>query len=119
MPRTAGALLLVLAAGLPAQWVGRPAPPWEKEFQAWVADPHRRIFPGSFGRNPVREAIRHRRESGGDQTSAERAAKEFARAVDLATQQFDRTRIPHDPIPARMDEARAIVNKLLVELNVQ
>jgi hypothetical protein len=36
--------------------------------------------------------------------------------VDLATQQYDRTRIPRDPIPARMDEARGLVNDLLKEL---
>jgi hypothetical protein len=36
--------------------------------------------------------------------------------VDLATQQFDRTKIPRDPIPARMDEARQLINDLLKEL---
>jgi hypothetical protein len=34
-----------------AQWIGRPAPGWEKEFQAWVADVHKRVYPNSFGRD--------------------------------------------------------------------
>ena len=46
----------------------------------------------------------------------DRGQKELVRAVDLATQQFDRTKIPRDPIPARMEEARQIVNNLLKEL---
>jgi len=56
------------------------------------------------------------RNQGGFADLVERGQEEMARAVDLATQQFDRTRIPRDPIPARMDEARRIVNKLLKEL---
>ena len=52
----------------------------------------------------------------GQEDLVNRGARELARAVDLATQQFDRTKIPHDPIPARMDEARQIVNNLLKEL---
>ncbi len=47
---------------------------------------------------------------------ANRGQKELERAVDLATQQFDRTKIPRDTIPAQMDEARQIVNNLLKEL---
>jgi hypothetical protein len=45
-----------------------------------------------------------------------RGQETLARAVDLATQQFDRTKIPRDPIPARMDDARQLVNDLLNEL---
>ena len=55
MPHTRIILTLLTALGLagPAygQWIGRPEPVWEKEFQAWVADPHMKVFPGSFGRN--------------------------------------------------------------------
>ncbi len=38
---------------LPAmsQWFGRAAPSWEKEFQVWVADIHKRVYPNSFGRD--------------------------------------------------------------------
>ena len=59
------------------------------------------------------EKARSRSESG---DLFDRGRKELARAVDLATQQFDRTKVPRDPIPARMDEARQIVNTLLKEL---
>jgi hypothetical protein len=42
-----------LASG---QWIGRPEPAWEKTFQSWIADPHKRVYPGSFGRDlTVRE----------------------------------------------------------------
>ena len=46
----------------------------------------------------------------------ERGENALTRAADLATQQFDRTRIPRDPIPERIEEARAMVNGLLKEL---
>src|ERR1700730_1437048 len=38
---------------LPAigQWFGRAMPPWEKEFQVWVADIHKHVYPNSFGRD--------------------------------------------------------------------
>jgi hypothetical protein len=39
------------------------------------------------------------------------------RAVTLATQQFDRQPVPRDPIPARIDEARGLVNRILAELD--
>ena len=64
----------------------------------------------------ARQGLEQARNQGGFAGLVERGQKEMARAVDLATQQFDRTRIPRDPIPARMDEARRIVNKLLKEL---
>ncbi len=43
----------------------------------------------------------------------------LARAVELATQQFDRNKIPRDPIPAQIDEARRMVNQVLIELDGQ
>ena len=64
----------------------------------------------------VRQGLEQARSRGGFGDLVERGQKDLTRAVDLATQQFDRTRIPRDPIPAQMDEARRIVNKLLKEL---
>jgi len=64
----------------------------------------------------VRQGLEQARGRGGFGDLVERGQKDLTHAVDLATQQFDRTKIPHDPIPARMDEARRIVNKLLEEL---
>ncbi|HVX67965.1 MAG TPA: glycoside hydrolase domain-containing protein [Bryobacteraceae bacterium] len=116
-------------------WNFWPATLWDQPFYTWPSGDMFLVYPGPDG--PVdsmrwemlregiedyeclwmaREAIRKRRAT--DAALAERAAKDLDHAVDLATQQFDRTRIPHDPIPARIDEARAIVNKLLVELDV-
>jgi len=42
--------------------------------------------------------------------------KELRRAVDLATQQFDRTGAWRDTVPQRMSEARTVVNGLLIGL---
>jgi len=53
---------------------------------------------------------------GGFGDLVERGQKDLTRPADLATEQCDRTRIPRDPVPGRMDEARRIVNKLLKEL---
>ncbi len=64
----------------------------------------------------VRQGLEQARSRGGFGELVERGQKDLTRAVDLATQQFDRTRIPRDPIPARMDEARLVVNTLLKEL---
>src|SRR4051794_29856890 len=44
-------LLLSLSTAASAQWIGRPAPAWENEFQAWVADVHKHVYPNSFGRD--------------------------------------------------------------------
>lgn len=52
-------LLVVLCVDYPlnAQWIGRPEPKWEKTFQAWVADPHKKIYPNSFGRDLTKRQI--------------------------------------------------------------
>jgi hypothetical protein len=52
-------LLAALGIAVPAhaQWIGRPEPAWEKEFQAWVADPHTKVFSGSFGRDLAKRQI--------------------------------------------------------------
>jgi hypothetical protein len=39
------------------QWIGRPEPGWEKTFQTWVADPHKKVYPNSFGRDLARRQI--------------------------------------------------------------
>jgi hypothetical protein len=61
MTRTSIVLTLLTALGLAGsaygQWIGRPEPAWEKEFQAWVADPHMKVFTGSFGRDLSRRQI--------------------------------------------------------------
>ncbi len=64
----------------------------------------------------ARQGLEQARSRSGFGDLVERGQKDLTRAVNLATQQFDRTRIPRDPIPARMDEARLLVNKLLKEL---
>jgi len=56
---------------------------------------------------------------GSDRRHAEfvqKSREALAKAVDLATQQFDRDKIPRDPIPARIDEGRRLVNQVLIEL---
>ena len=61
MIRTKTVLVLLTTLGLAGsaygQWVGRPEPAWEKSFQAWVADPHTKIFPSSFGRDLTKRQI--------------------------------------------------------------
>jgi hypothetical protein len=49
--------------------------------------------------------------------AGQKSREDLAKAVELATQQFDRDRVPRDPIPARMDEARRLVNGVLMELD--
>ena len=64
----------------------------------------------------ARQSLEKARAHGEYGDFVDRGEKALVRAVDLATQQFDRTKIPRDPIPARMDEARQIINNLLAEL---
>jgi hypothetical protein len=48
----------LLCAGVaPAQWIGRPEPAWEAKFQVWIADPHKRVYPASFGRDLAKRKI--------------------------------------------------------------
>jgi Glycoside hydrolase 123 N-terminal domain len=44
---------------LPAfgQWIGREAPAWEKEFQAWKAGVDKRVYPNSFSRDLTNRSI--------------------------------------------------------------
>ncbi|HVN81216.1 MAG TPA: glycoside hydrolase domain-containing protein, partial [Terriglobia bacterium] len=49
--------ILCLSTSVSAQWIGRPEPEWEKNFQAWIADPHKKIFPNSFGRDLTKRQI--------------------------------------------------------------
>jgi sialidase-1 len=49
--------IFCLVASVSGQWIGRPEPKWEKTFQAWVADPHKKIFPNSFGRDLTKRQI--------------------------------------------------------------
>jgi hypothetical protein len=51
--RTGVGLLAVvcLVTSAYGQWIGRPEPEWEKRFQVWVADPHLKVYPNSFGRD--------------------------------------------------------------------
>jgi Glycoside hydrolase 123, catalytic domain/Glycoside hydrolase 123 N-terminal domain len=119
-------------------WNFWPATLWDQPFFTWHSGDMFFVYPGPEGPVDsirwemlrkgledyeclwkVRQALDKLRARGGDAALAERAGKELARAVDLATQQFDRTKIPRDPIPAQMQEARTIVNKLLVELNCE
>ena len=64
----------------------------------------------------ARQGLAAARSRGASSEFVDKGEMELARAVDLATQQFDRTKIPRDPIPARMDEARRIVNGILKRL---
>ena len=54
--------------------------------------------------------------SGSNSELVAQGEKTLDHAVDLATQQFDRTKTPRDPIPANMDEARKLVDGMRVEL---
>lgn len=64
----------------------------------------------------ARQGLEKARAREGLTDLVERGEKALTRAIDLATQQFDRTPAPRDPIPARMDEARRLVNDVLLEL---
>jgi hypothetical protein len=64
----------------------------------------------------VKQGLEAARSSGRLTEFVAKSEKDLAHAVDLATQQFDRTNIPRDPIPVRMDEARKIVNGILKQL---
>ncbi|MCW5977636.1 MAG: DUF4091 domain-containing protein [Bryobacteraceae bacterium] len=113
-------------------WNFWPEPLWNQPFFTWPSGDMFFVYPGKDG--PVdsirwemlregiedceclwmaREGIRKLRAQGKHAEAVKRAEASLAKAVDLATQQFDRTKIPRDPIPARMDEARRLVNDVL------
>jgi hypothetical protein len=119
-------------------WNFWPATLWNQPFYKWHSGDMFFVYPGSEGPidsirwEMLRKGIedyeclwlaRHRldalRITGRQPELVERGDKALTRAVDLATRQFDRTRAPRDLIPARMNEARKIVNDLLVELSKQ
>jgi hypothetical protein len=117
-------------------WNFWPATLWDQPLFTWPSGDMFFVYPGPDG--PVdsirwemlREGIEDyeclwiarsgleklRREGRGADVVA-RGKKDLARAIDLATRQFDRTKIPRDPIPAQVDEARRLVNSLLAELH--
>jgi sialidase-1 len=116
-------------------WNFWPAALWDQPLFTWPSGDMFFVYPGPGG--PVdsirwemlregledyeclwlaRAGLTKLRAQGRNPDLVQRGEKALARAVDLATRQFDRTRIPRDPIAARMDEARKIVNELLVEL---
>jgi hypothetical protein len=116
-------------------WNFWPATLWDQPFFTWHSGDMFFVYPGPDGPvDSIRwEMLRQGLEDyeclwlareGLDEMSSEGRNLEFvrkgrealARAVELATQQFDRHKIPRDPIPARMDEARRMVNQVLIEL---
>ena len=65
----------------------------------------------------ARQGLEKLRQSGRNPEVVTRGEKAISRAVDLATQQFDRPRAPKDVVASRIDEARRIVDDLLLELS--
>jgi hypothetical protein len=116
-------------------WDFWPATLWDQPFFTWHSGDMFFVYPGRDGPvDSIRwEMLRQGLEDyeclwlarmGLDEMGSvdrnrevvQKGREALARAVDLATQQFDRTKIPRDPIPARMDEARRIVNQVLIDL---
>jgi hypothetical protein len=117
-------------------WNFWPAALWDQPLFTWPSGDMFFVYPGAEG--PVdsirwemlregiedyeclwqaRAGVEKLRKSGREAAFVARAEKDLARAVELATLQFDRTKIPKDPVPARIDEARRLVNELLRELH--
>ena len=106
-------------------WNFWPATLWDQPFYTWPSGDMFFVYPGPAG--PV-DSMRWEMLLKGLEDyeclwmarqgieKARRPATDLERAVTLATQQFDREKIPRDPIPARMDEARGLVNRVLTEL---
>jgi hypothetical protein len=65
----------------------------------------------------ARKGVEDLRAAGLQPELVRKSSESLVRAVELATQQFDRDRIPRDPIPARMGDARHMVNQVLVDLD--
>jgi hypothetical protein len=106
-------------------WNFWPATLWEQPFFTWHSGDMFFVYPGPDG--PV-DSIRWEMLRQGLQDyeclwlarkglAGQKSREDLAKAVELATQQFDRDRVPRDPIPARMDEARRLVNGVLMELD--
>jgi len=117
-------------------WNFWPETLWDQPFFKWWSGDMFFVYPGPDG--PVdsirwemlregledfeclrvaRKELDRLRASGKHAETVERGERDLTRAVDLATQQFDRTGTPRDTAPSRIEEARRIVNGLLVELN--
>jgi Domain of unknown function (DUF4091)/Family of unknown function (DUF6067) len=117
-------------------WNFWPAALWDQPFYTWPSGDMYFVYPGPAG--PVdsirwemlrkgledyeclwmaRDGLEKLRRAGRASDLTARAGKDLERAVTLATQQFDRQPVPRDPIPARMDEARGLVNRILAELD--
>ena len=117
-------------------WNFWPATLWDQPWFTWPSGDMFFVYPGPDG--PVdsirwemlregledyeclwlaRQGLEKLRASGSHSDVVARGAKSLAHAVDLATRQFDRTKIPREPVAERIHEARRTVNDLLVELN--
>ena len=116
-------------------WDFWPATLWDEPQYKWHSGDMFFVYPGKDG--PVdsirwemllkgiqdyeclwqaKQGLEKARASGSNAELVAQGEKTLDHAVDLATQQFDRTKTPRDPIPANMDEARKLVNRLIVEL---
>jgi hypothetical protein len=117
-------------------WNFWPATLWDQPQYKWPSGDMFLVYPGPHGPvdsmrwemlrkgiedyeclATVRQLAAELKASGRNPQLVEEAATVLEKAVDLATQQFDRTKIPRDPIPARIGEARAMVNALAVRLS--
>jgi hypothetical protein len=117
-------------------WNFWPATLWEQPFFTWHSGDMFFVYPGPHG--PVdsirwemlrqglqdyeclwmaRKGVEDLRAAGLQPELVRKSSESLVRAVELATQQFDRDRIPRDPIPARMGDARHMVNQVLVDLD--
>ena len=119
-------------------WNFWPQTLWDQPLFTWPSGDMFLVYPGPEG--PVdsirwemlrqglqdyeclwmaREGLDALRKTGRDPELVKRGERDLARAVTLATRQFHRQEAPWSPLPARIAEARQIVNKLLVSLNPQ
>jgi sialidase-1 len=119
-------------------WNFWPAALWDQPFYTWPSGDMFLVYPGPDG--PVdsirwemlrqgmqdyeclwmaRESLDALEKSGRDPQLVKRGRADIARAVALATRQFNRKEAPWAPQWARMAEARQIVNRLLVDLRRQ
>ncbi|MCL4850773.1 MAG: DUF4091 domain-containing protein [Bryobacteraceae bacterium] len=117
-------------------WNFWPATLWDQPFYKWHSGDMFFVYPGEQG--PVdsirwemlregiedyeclwlaRTGLDKLRGAGPEAGFVAKAERDLARAMELATLQFDRTKIPKDPVPARMEEARKLVNGILREVH--
>lgn len=117
-------------------WNFWPATLWDQPLFTWPSGDMFLVYPGPSG--PVdsirwemlrqgledyeclwlaRRGLDNVETAGRNPGFVRKGRESLARAVDLATRQFDREKIPRDPVPAKMGEARQIVNQVLMELH--